>query len=371
MLRSIKQDHANTRRIRVGVIGSGSFAVEGHLANLRDNSQAEVVAICGRNHDRTHAVANQFDIPAIYTDYRELCVQSDIEAVTIVTPNAFHADQAITALRNGRHVLCEKPLAKTLGEAQAMLETALASGKVHHVNFPYRHLYGVQELRRRVQAGDIGDPYLLRVQYDGWKGLHPEWRIGWRESQAMAGGGELYDHGSHLFDIARFLFGRIDQVTGFVHRIPRKQPDVSSLLKDVETDDIAAAWFRHESGLRGQWFVSRATPRTGENGWLEVSGTKGALRASLSRGTIDRLQACRPNETSWESVPLPAAADDGLPHCLTASMCSFIDACIKGYSNPDIDATFADGVAAQQGLDAVQRADDQFIWVRLPDVSKT
>jgi predicted dehydrogenase len=356
----------------VGVIGSGSFAVDGHLSNLRDNPQAEVVAICGRNSDRTHTVASQFGIPTVYTDYRELCSQSNIDAVTIVTPNAFHADQSISALRHGKHVLCEKPLATTLGEAQAMLDAALASGKVHHVNFPYRHLYGVQELRRRVQAGDIGDPYLLRVQYDGWKGLSPDWTIGWRECQALAGGGELYDHGSHLFDIARFLFGRIDQVTGFVHRIPRQQPDASSgLPTDVETDDIAAAWFRHHSRVRGQWFVSRATPRAGENGWLEVSGTKGALRAALSRGTIDRLQTSRPNETSWEPVPLPAAADDGLPHCLTASMCNFIDACIKGHSNPDVDATFVDGVAAQQGLDAVLRANEELIWVHLSDVSKT
>jgi hypothetical protein len=69
-------------------------------------------------------------------------------------------------------------------------------------------------------------------------------------------------------------------------------------------------------------------------------------------------------------VLLPSAADDGLPHCLTASMCSFIDACIKGHSNPDIDATFVDGVAAQQGLDAVLRANEELIWVHLSDVSK-
>jgi levoglucosan dehydrogenase len=368
-MRLVKQNRMNTPRVRVGVIGSGTFAVEGHISNLQAHSQAEVAAICGRNQDRVHAIARQFSIPAVYTDYRELCAQSDIEAVTIVTPNAFHAEQAVTAFQNGKHVLCEKPLGRTLADAETMLDAAIVSGKVHHVDFPYRHLYGVQELRRRMQAGDIGEPYLLRVQYDGWRGLSPEWRIGWRERRELAGGGELYDHGSHLFDIARFLFGRIEQVTGFVHRIPRKQPEASSgLLADVETDDIAAAWFRHECRVRGQWFVSRATPRTGENGWLEVSGTKGALRASLSRGSIDRLQICRPNQTSWEHLPLPAAAEDGLPHCLTAGMYSFVDACIKGHSNPEIDATFVDGVAAQQGLDAVMRANDQFIWAQLPDV---
>ena len=71
----------------------------------------------------------------------------------------------------GKHVLCEKPMARTHLRLEAMLEAANASGKIHQVDFLYRHLYGVRELRRRVLAGDIGKPYLLRVQYDGWKGL--------------------------------------------------------------------------------------------------------------------------------------------------------------------------------------------------------
>jgi len=366
-----KMRRMNTTRVRVGVIGSGTFAVEGHISNLQSHSQAEVAAICGRNKDRTNAIADQFGIPAVYTDYRELCALPDIEAVTIVTPNAFHAEQAVAAFHCGKHVLCEKPLGTTLAEAQVMLDAAIASGAIHHVNFPYRRLYGVRELKRRVQAGDIGNPYLLRIQYDGWKGLNPDWSIGWRERHELAGGGELYDHGSHLFDIARFVLGRIEQVTGFMHRIPRKQPDASSgFLAEVETDDIAAAWFLHECRVRGQWFVSRATPCTEENGWLEVTGTRGALRASLSRGSVDRLQVSRPNHTSWEHLPLPAAASDGLPHALTAGMFSFVDACVKGYSNPEVDATFVDGFAAQQGLDAVVRANEQFVWIQLPPFDK-
>jgi predicted dehydrogenase len=287
-----------------------------------------------------------------------------------VTPNAFHAEQAVMALQYGKHVLCEKPMARTMTEARVMLEAANASGKVHQVNFMYRHLYGVRELKRRVLAGDIGEPYLLRVQYDGWRGLNPDWKIGWRERQELSGGGELVDHGSHLFDIARFLFGRIEHVTGFLHRIHRKQPDVTNgLIADVETDDIAAAWFQHECGIRGQWFASRATPRSEENGWLEVIGPEGALRASLGRGTVDQLQISRPKQISWEPLPLPAASGEGLPHCLTASMNRFVDACIKGYSDLEVDATFIDGVAAQQSLEAVMVANDRLAWVPLSDIS--
>lgn len=357
-------------RVRVGVIGTGAFAVACHIPGLQAHGQAEVTAICGRDHTRARAIAERFGIPTVYTNYRELCAHPDIAAVTIVTPNAFHADQAVTALQYGKHVLCEKPLGKTMSEARLMLDAADRSGKVHQVAFTYRYLYGVRELRRRIFAGDIGEPYLVKFQYQGWEGLNPDWKIGWRERQGLAGGGILHDFGSHLFDLARFLFGPIDCVTGFLHRIPRQQPDVSNgLMADVETDDIAAAWFRHECGVRGQWFVSRATPRSDENGWLEVTGQEGSLRASLSRGTIDRLQICRPKQTSWEPVHLPADAGDGMPHALTTMMCSFVDSCLHGHSNLEVDATFIDGVAAQQGLDAVMQANDQLVWVPLPAVA--
>ena len=368
----LKQPYTGGQRLRVGVIGSGAFAAQGHIPILQAHSNAEVTAICGRTPDRAQAIADQFGIHSIYTDYRELCARPDIDAVTIVTPNAFHADQAIYAFRCGKHVLCEKPLARTLSEARAMLEAANTSGKIHQVYFLYRCLYGVRELRRRVLAGDIGAPYLLRVQYDGWRGLNRDWKVTWQEKQNVSGGGELYNHGSHLFDIARFVLGPIENVTGFLHRIPRKQPDASTgLMADVETDDIAAAWFRYQSGAHGQWFASRATPRSGENGWLEVIGPDGALRAPLSRGRVDCLQIHRPHQPSWEPLPLPAAAGDGLPHCLTTMMNSFVDACIKGCSNLEVDATFVDGVAAQQGIDAVLQANREYTWVPLPEISDT
>ena len=103
--------------------------------------------------------------------------------------------------------------------------------------------------------------------------------------------------------------------------------------------------------------------------WLEVIGPEGALRASLSRGSIDCLQASGPKQGSWESLPLLAAASDGKPHAVTAMTCSFVDSCIKGQSSPEVDATFIDGVAVQQGLDAVMSANDRFVWVSPSDIS--
>lgn len=352
--------------MRFGVIGTGEFTQSCHVPGLRSHKQADVVALCGSDYRRARALADRLGISDVHTDYRELCSRDDLDGVTIATPNALHAPQALAAFRHGKHVLCEKPLALNLEQAVEMLNAAERSGKVHQVAFTFRYGYAVRELRRRVRRGDIGQPYYLRAQYDSWKGLLPDWKAGWREKKELAGGGILYDLGAHLFDIARFVLGPIKIATGFFLHHPRVRSHCfTDEPTSVETDDIAASWFQHQSGVRGQWFISRATPPFADNGYLEVIGPEGALRAALSRGRIDRLEASSPSRPSWEALPLAEAAEDGEPHCLGLMMRSFVDACLRGEIDREFDASFVDGVAAQEAIAAVAEANARFAWVPL------
>jgi predicted dehydrogenase len=354
------------RKLRVGVIGTGEFVQACHVPGLQSHPQAEVVALCGSEYHRARSLADRLGIPDVHTDYVELCSREDLDAVTIATANAFHAQQALAALAHNKHVFCEKPLAMDVEEAEKMLEAADAGGKVHQVAFTFRYGYAVRELRRRLQCGDIGEPYYLRIQYDSWNGLLPDSKVGWREKRRLAGGGMLYDLGAHLFDVARFVLGPIGIVTGFVHSLPRLRVHrFTNELTEVETDDIAATWFRYENGIRGQWFVSRATPPFTENGYLEVIGPEGGLKAALSRGTVDMLQVSSPSRPGWEELSLPSEARDREPHCLGIMMRSFVDACLRGQLDERVDASFVDGVAAQRAIAAVLEANNHFIWIPL------
>jgi predicted dehydrogenase len=358
--------HGGTRKLRFGIIGTGRFAEACHVPGLQSHLQAEVVALCGRRYDQTRAMADRLGIPDVHIDHREVCARADLDAVTIATPNVYHADQAITALRCGKHVFCEKPLAMTVAEAQDMARVAEQSGNVHMVSFTYRYLHGIQHLRRRVREGDIGEPYYIRAQYDSWEGLAPNFTVGFREKLGLAGGGMLYDVGSHLLDLACFILGPIEALAGFSHSIPRQRPDSrTGQPADVETDDMTAAWFRHENGIRGQVFMSRATPAVTDKSYLEVIGPQGALRASLSRGSVDVLKVSRPTKPAWEELPLPDEARDGKPHCLGIMMRSFVDACSRGKLNGDTDASFHDGLAAQQCIAALTEATNRPAWPRL------
>jgi predicted dehydrogenase len=355
-------------KLRFGVIGAGGFAEICHVPGLQSYPQAEVVALCGRRREHARAMADRLGVPDVHTDYRELCARDDLDAVTITTPNAVHAQQALAAFAAGKHVFCEKPLGMTVPEVRGMLAAAESAGTVHQVAFTFRYTCGVRELRRRVRAGDIGRPYYIRMQWDGWAGLRPDWKVGWREKQELAGGGMLYDMGSHLFDLAQFVLGPLEAATGYLYNLPRERPDrTTGETTHVETDDLAAASFRHADGTRGEWFMSRITPAHTENGYLEVIGPEGALQAALSRGDVERLRLSRPTAPEWKDLPLPPEARDGKPHALGLMMRSFVDACLRGRLDPDQDASFADGLAVQQALHAVRRGHETGTWLPLAD----
>lgn len=360
------------KKLRVAVIGTGVFAEVCHIPGVQSHPCAEVVALCGHRYDRTSLLAQRMNVPDVYIDYEELCARADIDAVTIATPNVVHARIAQAALRGGKHVFCEKPMGMNVREVLEMLRVAEDSGQIHQVAFTYRYLHGVQELKRRVMYGEIGEPYFLRMQFDTWQGLHPDSEIGFRDKIALAGGGMLYDVGPHLFDLAAFILGPIDEVTGFTKLVPRMRIDRSTeQWEAVETDDIAASWFVFKNGVQGQWFASRASPYSNEKAYIEVIGQNGALKASLSRGVVDTLKVSRPTQHAWENVPLPEEASDGKPHCLRTMMHSFVGACLRGKLDGNIDASFYDGLATQQALAAVNEVSSQRRWVHLNNDPRT
>jgi predicted dehydrogenase len=339
------------RKLRFGVVGAGAFAEVCHIPGLLAASDAEVVAIAGRRRERAEAIAQRFDIPHVEPDAAALCARDDLDGIAICTPNDAHREAALLAFAHGKHVMCEKPLALDVPEAQEMLAGARASGRVHQVAFTYRYLHGISELRRRVARGDVGEPYLFRGHHEFWGGLQPGAPIGWRELAGPAGGGVLWDVGSHMLDLARHVMGPIAAVRAAVQLLPRDAVEAASGERHaVETDDHAMAWLRFASGVHGHWHVSRITP-TREDAYVQVIGREGALEATISRGRSDRLRAVATGSSEWRELPLPDEASRGGNHALMRMMASFAAACRRGALGEE-DASFEDGVAVQRLLAA-------------------
>ncbi len=336
---------SNARKLRIGVIGTGAFAEACHLPGLLSHPQAAVVAICGRQRARTQALADRFDIPLVMSEPAQLCACDGVDAVTICTPTTLHHDHALLALHHGKHVFSEKPLASTTADAETMTSAARANGRVHQVAFTFRHLYGVEELLRRVRAGDVGDPCFLRIHHEYDDGLKSR-AVGWRYLRGSAGG-VLFETGAHLFDLAQLILGPVTAI----------KANLQFLLRlGVETDDVATVSFRCTSGAGGQMFASRITvPRTPNH--IQVVGREGVLEALISRGAHDALRRARPSETTWEDIPLPEEARDGLPHALGRMMRSFVDGCLRGRLMEGA-ASFDDGLAVQRSIVAAEESFD-------------
>ena len=357
---------STNKLLRVGVIGTGEFAEICHIPGIISHPHANVVAVCGRNIAATKRLGDKFNIKITTTDFDILCSDPMIDAITIASANVAHAEHAIKALRHGKHVFCEKPLAISVQEASEMAHIAVTSGKVHQVGFTFRYNYGVHELRRRIAAGDIGNPYFARIQYDRWDGLCDSCKTGSKPKNWVADAGMLLDLGSHLFDITKHVMGEIDSVIGYTHVIPRRVRDgLSGQIIKVQEDDMVNAWIRHTNGARAQFFISRVTPPFGQLGYLEVIGEHGALKAALSRGTVDTLRASSPTNKEWQNIPLNQEAYDGKPHALKLMMHSFVDACICGQLDNSKDASFIDGLATQRAIHSLLESEKTFYWTRL------
>jgi predicted dehydrogenase len=349
------------QKVRCAVIGAGGFAEICHVPGLQSHQQAEVVLLCGRNEERRRAIAGRLGVPETAGDYRDVVARPDIDAVTITTPNVSHAEIALAALRAGKHVFCEKPLAMHAPEAEAMLRTAEEAGLIHQVAFTFRYTHGVARLREQLRDGAVGKPFFIRLVGEGWSDLRPDARVRWRHQQALSGAGMLADMGSHYFDLVDWAVAPVAEVCGLLLTVDRERLGPDGQPTPVDTDDLAHVWFRTAGGVAGEFRSSRVTPAHGEGGYLEVIGDEGSLMASLTRGDGDRLQLFRPDR-SVEEIPLPEEARSGEPYALGHMMRSFVDSILRGRPEPERDPTFEAGLAAQRAQDAVLRSVQERAW---------
>ncbi|MCK4308247.1 Gfo/Idh/MocA family oxidoreductase [candidate division WOR-3 bacterium] len=198
-------------KVKIGIIGAGGIVQYAHIPCFQKLGDVEIVAICDPNEPKLKEVAEKSDIPQKFTDYQKLLSQEEIDAVIVCTPNAFHKEQAVAALKNGKHVLCEKPIALNSKEAGEMLKTAEEKNKKFMAAFCHRFDNTTQFLKKSIDRGEFGEIYYAKANYlrrRGVPGLG-----GWFTTKKLSGGGPLIDVGVHMLDTAIWLMGSPDPVT--------------------------------------------------------------------------------------------------------------------------------------------------------------
>ncbi len=284
--------------LRVGVVGLG-YAGEQHLLGNAARSGVEVVALAGLEDSRREALAERFAIPHAVRGYEELLARDDLDVVSVCVPNALHAPIGVAALEGGRHVLSEKPLARTGDEAALMVHAAEAADRVLHVAFNYRRRGDVQLLRRVVEEGRLGRIYHVKAWWLRRRGIPS---LGsWFTSKEQAGGGPLIDLGVHLLDLALHLTDQpaVRTVTAVTHaELGPRGLGGSDAGKFVEeevrfgVEDLASVFLRLDGGrsmtLETAWAVHGSHR---DDFGLTLYGTDGGAELTVrSYGVEDTLR---------------------------------------------------------------------------------
>ncbi|GGP10276.1 Gfo/Idh/MocA family protein [Oceanobacillus neutriphilus] len=191
--------------IRVGIIGAGAIARDVHIPNyLKLGNKVEIVAITDIVKEKALELADQYNIKYVFEDFQTMFNKVELDAVSVCTPNKFHFGAVMAALKAGCHVLCEKPPAMNVREAERMENTSNEAGKILSYGLCYRYTAEVQTLKRMIDAGELGEIYAARVHALRRRGI-PGWGV--FTNKELQGGGALIDLGVHMLDTALYLMG--------------------------------------------------------------------------------------------------------------------------------------------------------------------
>ncbi|WP_172255386.1 Gfo/Idh/MocA family protein [Saccharibacillus deserti] len=267
--------------VRIGLIGCGSIS-DAHLQAYASNPQVRLTAVCDLNEERARQTAEKYAIADVYGDYRELLASAEVDAVSICTWNNSHAAISIEALHVGKHVLCEKPLCKTVDEALAIEQAVRESGRVLQVGYVRRHASNIEVLKRFIDAGELGELYYAKASLIRRLG-NPG---GWFADEERSGGGPLIDIGVHVIDLCWYLMGRpkVASVTGNTYRKLGNRSNIENFSyyqaadfdPSVNTvEDMANALIRFENGASLAVDVSFSLHARKDSSQIAVFGDRG------------------------------------------------------------------------------------------------
>ncbi len=244
----------------------------------------KMVAICGRNEAATKAAAVRFGYETYYTDWRQMLADDRIQLFDNGGPNDAHAEPCIVAAQAGKHILCEKPLARTAEEAKSMLDAVNKAGVKHMVAFNYRFVPAIRQMRMLIESGALGRIYHFRAVYlQEWIMPHYNMPMIWRLEKKVSGSGALGDLGAHIIDLGRYLVGEMKSVSAMTKTFITDRPWADGTMGKVDVDDAFAAVVEFENGALGTVEATRFAAGRKNGNVIEINGEKGTLRFNLER----------------------------------------------------------------------------------------
>lgn len=279
--------------MKVGIIGCGTIANSAHIPSYMNNPEVEIAYFCDIIAERAQAAVEKYGCGRAVTDYHDILKDESVEAVSVCTPNNVHAPISIDALRAGKHVLCEKPAARTYAEAQEMQKARHETGKTLNIGVVNRFNDAVNRIKEYIDAGRLGDIYHVAVSFRAHRSIPG--LGGAFTTRAIAGGGALIDWGVHYLDIVMYCCGDPKPVTVTGETFCKLGKDMKSYVYTsmwagppdyngtYDVDDSVTALIRTEGpvvSVHGAW-----AQNIGKNeAWIDFIGDKAGIRLDYGGG---------------------------------------------------------------------------------------
>jgi predicted dehydrogenase len=383
------------KTFRVGLIGykfmgrahSNAWRQAPKFFDLKAN--VELHTICGRDSAGVNAARAKLGWQFATTDWREVVESPLIDIVDIATPTFSHAEMAIAALKSGKHVLCEKAMARDLKECEAMFAAAKKSKAVHMICHNYRRIPAIALAKRMMDEGALGRIHHFRARYAQDRLADPEFPLDWRLEKATSGSGVHSDINSHIIDLARYLVGEFTDVCGIVHTFVPERPRADLLAKGkrvlgkVTAPDSAAfiGWMKNDAqkdAVMANLEATRYAPGRRNHIEIEINGSKGSIffdfedmnrlkyyngddpkdRQGFRDILVTQRDGIQPYVANW----WPPGHPIGYEHTFVHAVADFVNACADGKS---VHPTFEDGLKNQRVLTAVEQSSAKGKWVKV------
>ena len=383
--------------LRVGMVGY-RFMGKAHSNAWRQaprffplKAHIEMHTVCGRNGPAVQAARSQLGWSNASTDWREVVESPLIDIVDINTSNDSHAEIAIAAAQNGKHILCEKPLAMTVKQAQSMLAAAQKSKIVHMVCHNYRRIPAIALAKKMIAEGALGRIYHYHARYAQDWIVDPEFPLVWRLQKNISGSGAHGDINAHIIDLARYLVGEFKEVNGLMHTFITERPLADQGAKGqglsakaarktgkVTVDDASLFIGRFENGALANLEATRFALGRKNHIEVEINGSKGSLYFDFE--DMNRLKffdnTNLPDRQGFRDILVtqpggvqpyigqwwPPGHIIGYEHTFVHTVADFVNACVDG---KPVQPTFDDGVKNQRVLEAVEESAKKGKWVKV------
>jgi len=284
---------------RIAIIGTG-FIGKKYIPVFYMNPKLQLQVICDNDRNSAEALRSRYRFKRCETNWQNVVKSEDVDIVCICVPNNAHFKIAAEAAKNGKHIICEKPLGLNGEESASLAQLVKENNVIASCSYNLIHIHAIRYAKGIIESGELGELVCFRGSYDNDRLVDPNVMFEWRMLKENTAGGSLSDLAINTLSMSQYLFGDIKSVCGMTEIIHQKRKDINGNIMEVQNDDIAQFIFQYHSRAMGYISSNRVAPGSKQDMQFEAQLTQGTIKFSLER--MNEIQIYRYGDSGFSTI---------------------------------------------------------------------